>query len=89
MQKYIKTYMDYFGYGEQDFIPCEACGAQISDVHHIHGRIGPDADEIKNLIGLCRKHHDQAHFSKNHVAPEEFQLIHNYFLQGTRKRFLT
>ena len=88
MVKYKKIYCDYFSYGEQDFIPCEACGGQISDVHHIHGRLGDKVDDISNLIGLCRRHHEMAHFSKNHVTPEQFQLIHNYFLQGTRQKFL-
>ena len=79
--------MDYFGYGEQDFIPCEACQNKAVDIHHINGR-GEGKDVIRNLIALCRKCHDRAHNSKNYVNPDEFQLIHNYFLQGTRESFL-
>ena len=87
MQKYIKIYLDYFDYKVQSEVICEACGAIAQDVHHIHGR-GKDRDTIDNLIALCRKHHEQAHFSKNHVTPDEFQYIHNSFLAGNRKQFL-
>ena len=88
MQKYIKIYCDYFDYKQGDFMPCEACGNPVNDIHHIHGR-GKGKDVIENLIGLCRKCHDRAHSSKNYVSKEEFQYIHNNFIQGNRKRFLT
>ena len=60
MQKHTKIYMNHFGYGEQDFIPCERCGGICVDVHHIDGR-GPGMDVIENLVGLCRDCHDEAH----------------------------
>ena len=88
MQKHTKIYLKHFGYGEQEFIPCEGCGAEAVDIHHINGRIGEDADTITNLIALCRKCHDRAHNSKRYVSPGEFQLIHNYFLNGTRRKFI-
>jgi predicted restriction endonuclease len=88
MTKHCKVYMDYFDYKTQSEVVCEACQGQANDIHHIKGR-GKDKDVIKNLIALCRRHHEMAHFSKNHVTPDEFQLIHGYFLQGTRRRFLT
>ena len=84
MQKYIKIYTDHFGYGEQDIIPCEACGAPGVDVHHIYGR-GDGRDVITNLMALCRKHHDRAHST---VTKSEMQLIHNYFMMGDRRVFL-
>ena len=87
MQKHTKIYFDYFDYGEQDVIPCEACTRPAVDIHHIHGR-GKGKDVIKNLIALCRKCHDMAHNSKNHITPEDFQYIHNNFLVGNRKQFL-
>lgn len=87
MTGYIKTYLDYFDLKEGDFIPCEACQSPGVDIHHIHGR-GEGKDVISNLICLCRKCHERAHGSKNYVSKDEFQLIHNYFLQGTRKQFL-
>ena len=88
MTKHCKIYMAYFDYVVAEEIPCEACGKiPINDVHHINGR-GKGKDVIGNLIGLCRKCHDRAHGGKNYVNKEQFQLIHNYFLQGTRKQFL-
>ena len=83
MQKYIKIYMDYFDYKEQDFIPCEGCGSKSQDIHHINGR-GKGKDIIENLMALCRKCHEKAH---NGISKEAMQLIHNYFLNGQPKQF--
>jgi len=83
--------MKYFDLGEQDLLCCECCMNQGRadgegfDIHHIEGR-GPGKDVIKNLMCLCRKHHDMAHTGK--LPKSELQLIHNYFLQGTRKKFV-
>ena len=61
MKRHTRTYMRHHGYGEQDFVPCEVCGSRCVDVHHIHGRI---SDDIDNLIGLCRACHTDAHDGK-------------------------
>jgi predicted restriction endonuclease len=82
---YKKIYLKYFDLGEQDFVPCEACGSEAVDVHHIHGRVGDESDNIKNLMALCRKHHTMAHES---ISKSEMQLIHNYYLSGQRKQYL-
>lgn len=87
MVKYKQVYLDYFGYGEQDFIPCEACGSEAVDIHHIFNR-GENMDVIGNLIALCRKHHNMAHSSMNHIDKSEFDYIHKSFLAGSRKIFL-
>ena len=65
MKKHTKIYLDFFGYGEQDFIPCENCGQRAVDVHHIDPRgMGGDPtgskDRIDNLVGLCRNCHNKA-----------------------------
>lgn len=86
MQKHTKIYMDYFGYGIEDFIPCEACGAKAVDIHHIHGR-GKGKDVIENLMALCRKHHAKAH--ETAYSKSDMQYIHNSFMAGNRKQFLT
>jgi len=52
MVKHVKVYMQYFGYGEQDVISCEVCGARAVDIHHINGR-GKGRDVIGNLVALC------------------------------------
>jgi len=85
MQKYIKTYLDHFDYKIQSDVMCEACGSQAVDIHHINGR-GKDKDVINNLMALCRKHHAMAHES---IPKSEMQYIHNYYLTGRRKIFLT
>lgn len=85
MTKHCKVYMEYFDYGETDFIPCEACGSPAVDIHHIFGRGGDEPDTIGNLIALCRKHHERAH---KDVGKEAVLYIHNCFLSGQRKVFL-
>lgn len=54
--------MDYFGYDETDFIPCEVCGAPSVDIHHANARgMGGnpkgDKDTIENLMACCRQCH--------------------------------
>jgi 5-methylcytosine-specific restriction endonuclease McrA len=61
MKKHTKIYMEYFGYTIADFIPCEVCGSQAVDIHHIKARgMGGSklADRIENLMALCRRCHD-------------------------------
>jgi predicted restriction endonuclease len=85
MTNHAKIYLEYFDYGEQDYIRCEACEARAVDIHHINGR-GEGKDVIQNLMALCRKHHEMAHNGK--VNKGEMQYIHNYFMTGQRKTFL-
>lgn len=87
MTNHVKVYFQYFDYKVAEEVMCEACGNPAVDIHHIRGR-GVGMDVIGNLMALCRKCHDRATTSKNYVKPDEMQLIHNYFLQGTRKHFL-
>jgi hypothetical protein len=65
MLKHTKIYLSFFGYGEQDRIPCEVkgCTNRGVDVHHIQRRgMGgsKEKDYIENLVGLCREHHERA-----------------------------
>ena len=53
--------MDHFGYGEQDWMPCEWCAGKCVDVHHIKPKSLGGKDEIDNLVGLCRDCHNEAH----------------------------
>jgi 5-methylcytosine-specific restriction endonuclease McrA len=94
MQNHVKNYLQYFKIGETDTWYCEACAKELPinnglNIHHIIFRSHGGTDEIKNCMSLCVKCHERAHSSKNYVSKGEFQLIHNYFLQGTRKKFLT
>ena len=70
MKKHTKLYLDYFGYGIEDFIPCESCGAKAVDIHHIEARgMGGDkkADNINNLMALCRQCHLVMGDTKTHM----------------------
>ena len=95
MQKHVSIYLKHFGIGETDTWFCEGCMREFPinnglTIHHINGR-GPGKDVIENLMSLCLREkgcHNRAHLSKDYVSKEEFQTIHNYFLQGTRKAFL-
>lgn len=60
MKKYTRTYLNYFGYDESDFIPCEVCNKQAVDIHHIQAKgIGGSKtkDNIENIMAVCRECH--------------------------------
>ena len=56
--------MDFFDYGEQDFVMCAMCqNDRAVDIHHLEGRgMGgsKNKDYIENLMGLCRDCHLKA-----------------------------
>lgn len=62
MKPYTKTYLQYFGYSGADFIPCEVCGSEAVDIHHLTPRsLRKDLiNKIDNLMALCRSCHDRA-----------------------------
>jgi len=64
VKKHTKVYMQFFDYGEQDFVMCEMCQQDRAvDIHHIQGRgMGgsKEKDFIENLMGLCRECHNKA-----------------------------
>jgi len=81
MTAHCRIYFDYFGYGEQDFVPCEVCGKRGVDIHHINGR-GKGKDVISNLMCLCRDHHLAAHGqAKTYLHKDVLQAIHNDYLK--------
>ena len=70
MKKHTKVYLDYFGYGIEDFIPCELCGNRAVDIHHIYARGmgGTKAQErIENLMALCRSCHMEFGDKKDYI----------------------
>ena len=68
MKPHVKTFLDSRGKAAEEVMMCEWCwNAPIVDVHHIvpkgiGGRKG--ADDVENLIGLCRECHRKAHASE-------------------------
>ncbi len=81
MKKYIKTYLSHFGYGPDDFMPCEMCNTKAVDVHHVEPKgMGGNKtrDNIENLIGVCRKCHERCHGDAryNNKAKELVRLRH-------------
>ena len=64
MQKHTRIYLLFFGYDISDFIPCEKCDCEATDIHHINARgMGGDPqgrkDIIENLMALCRECHEK------------------------------
>jgi len=69
MKKYVKTYLDYFGYDQSSWIPCEMCGQTAVDINHIDARgMGGSKlkDNIENLMAMCRKCHIDLGDKKEH-----------------------
>ena len=88
MKKHTKIYLDYFGFYESDFIPCEICGKRAVDIHHINARgMGgsKSKDTIENLMALCRQDHIE--WGDKKQFKEELQQIHDeYISRKNRKR---
>lgn len=85
MQKHTRVYLNYFGFKIAEDCICEIpnCGRQLIDIHHIEPRskfgtkTKDKQDDILNLVGLCREHHEQAH--TNILTKEQLWEIHaNY-----------
>ena len=77
MRNHTKTYHKYFGYDTTDFIPCELCGLKAQDIHHIEARgMGgsKQADNIENLMALCRQCHIDFGDKKQHK--EMLKVVH-------------
>jgi 5-methylcytosine-specific restriction endonuclease McrA len=86
MKNHTKTYIKHFGYGEQDFIPCEVCGNRAVDTHHIKARgMGGVAnnrlDIIENLQGLCRTCH-----TKYGDKQEHYDFLINQHAKAIKKK---
>jgi len=62
MKKYKQLYLEFFEYNELDFIPCEMCGKEAVDIHHIDARgMGgrESVNVVENLMALCRECHNK------------------------------
>ncbi len=89
-QKHIKVYREYFKIGDQDVTLCEVCGGHNGiEIHHVHSRRYKtyeykgktfETNDIRNLIGLCRRDHEKAH-ANEHIK-EFLMLAHKYKMEG-------
>jgi len=75
---YKKVYLKHFGYGDQDFVPCELCESGAAEVHHVNYRSLGGGNDIENLMALCRFHHDLAHAGG--LKEDFLQDVHDQFL---------
>lgn len=76
MKRYLKEYMEYFGYTPDDVVTCEVCSAISSHVHHIKFRSQQGTDNIENLICLCVHCHNKAHGIGGKLTEKEFMKYH-------------
>jgi len=74
--------MKHFGYDESSWIPCEYCGKQSNDIHHLESRSIAKAkiNMIDNLMALCRECHNKAWGKFN----QELKLVHRKKLLGVK-----
>jgi 5-methylcytosine-specific restriction endonuclease McrA len=78
MQKHVKNYLKYFGYGIDDFVKCEVCSFEAVDLHHIIYRSQGGSDGVENIIALCRDCHNAAHDCE--ITKEYLFDIHKKFM---------
>lgn len=75
MQKHIKNFRKHYNIAENEVFMCQYCnGAPAVDIHHICYKSQGGSDDVDNLIGLCRLHHDEAH-EKKITADQLFEKI--------------
>lgn len=82
MKKHTKIYMEVMGYDTSDFVPCEICGAEAVDIHHIEPRgMGGsrDADRIDNLMALCRECHNKC--EARIISRDRQHIIHGQHIK--------
>jgi len=78
MRCHVRNYFKFFGYGEQDFVPCEICGSRAVDIHHLTYRSHGGDDTVNNCMALCRYHHDMVHDEQ--ISEEDLRIVHDNFI---------
>lgn len=73
MKNHTKVLMAHLGYKPGEFIPCEVCGMEATQTHHISPR-GMGGSKLKdtpdNLLFLCYSCHRGC---ESHAISREFQ----------------
>lgn len=78
MQGYQAAYLKSRWLSQYDFIPCELCGAEANDIHHIHSSFHAKRTFLQNwwdLIALCRDCHNFVTKKATPVMRENLSLI--------------
>lgn len=74
MKRHTKVLMEYLGYKPGEFIPCEVCGREATQTHHISPR-GMGGSKLKdypdNLLFLC---YDDHRACESGAISKEFQM---------------
>ena len=88
MKNHTKIYLEYFNYGQEDFIPCEVCGRKAVDIHHIKARgMGGSKhrDNVENLMALDMDCHERLGDKKKYM---DFLIdTHMEFLSRKSSKF--
>lgn len=80
MNKHDKQ--EYQATVERDKAQCVICGNTQFHIHHIIGRRNGKTDR-RNMICLCKKHHDMAHSNEKEWRPKLIELNERHY--GTIK----
>jgi len=88
MKNHVKVYYEYFGYDSCDIIECENphCCREAVDIHHIDARgMGGSkcADNIENLMALCRACHEKYGDKKQYK--DLLKAWHNWKMEGVNE----
>ena len=78
MKNHTKVYLEFFNLDTSDTPLCEVCGKVAVDIHHINSRgMGGsnNADDIHNLMALCRQCHIDYGDKKQYKI--QLQDVHN------------
>jgi len=70
MKKHIKIYLGGMGFDETSFVPCEVCGAEGKDIHHLvaRGMVSTKKEyTFEELICVCRSCHIKYGDKKQHM----------------------
>jgi hypothetical protein len=86
MQKYTKIYLDFFGFGLDNYIPCQICLRKAEGIHHIKYRSQGGTDDIENIMAVCTECHDKLHFKKRpFIYEKEAKRIHLEYIEASKR----
>lgn len=83
LSPYTRTYLQFFGFGEQSLILCENCINRAGGIHHLVFKSHGGGNEVTNCMALCYKCHEKTHNDKtggfnDHLMDVHIKRIENY-----------